>query len=138
MIFSRYQQEIETELKAAIGINPSPFYQMMRYHMGWIDEQGNTSFNPTGKLLRPSLCLLSCDAVGGVWQKALPAASMLELVHNFSLIHDDIEDRSEYRRHRKTVWSTWGDAQSINVGDGMSALSRLSMLRLSKNGYPVE
>jgi geranylgeranyl diphosphate synthase type I len=135
MLFTRYNKEIEQELKAIIGSNPSLFYQMMRYHLGWIDEQGNPQQTETGKLLRPTLCLNSCRAVGGDWQKALPAAAVLELIHNFSLVHDDIEDQSDFRRHRRTVWNIWGQAQAINVGDGMYSLSRLAVLKLRNNGF---
>jgi geranylgeranyl diphosphate synthase type I len=107
----------------------------MRYHLGWVDESGNPQHSNTGKLLRPKLCLIACEAVGGNWQKALPAAAVLELVHNFTLVHDDIEDQSDYRRHRRTVWNIWGQAQAINVGDGMYSLSRLGLIRLSNAGF---
>ena len=138
MIFQRYQKEIEKELRSIIGTGSSPFYQMMRYHLGWIDEQGNPQEETSGKLLRPTLCLLACETVGGNWKAALPAAAVLELVHNYSLIHDDIEDQSQFRRQRRTVWSIWDEAQAINVGDGMYALSRLALLRLSSRGFTPE
>jgi geranylgeranyl diphosphate synthase type I len=138
MDFLKHTAEIEQELKAIVGSSPSEFYQMMRYHLGWVDESGNPLNSNTGKLLRPKLCLIACQAVGGNWQSALPAAAVLELVHNFSLIHDDIEDQSDYRRHRRTVWNIWGQAQAINVGDGMYSLSRLGLQRLSSTGYTLE
>lgn len=122
-------------MKSIIGTSSSQFYQMMRYHLGWIDEQGSPLLTETGKLLRPILCLTSCHVVGGDWQKALPAAAVLELIHNFSLIHDDIEDQSNFRRHRRTLWKIWGQAQAINVGDGMYSLSRLAVLKLRNNGF---
>jgi len=135
MIFTKYNKEIEQELKAIIGSSPSQFYQMMRYHLGWVDEQGSPQETETGKLLRPVLCLTSCRAVGGDWQRALPAAAVLELIHNYTLVHDDIEDQSDFRRHRRTVWNIWGQAQAINTGDGMYALSRLAILKLRNNGF---
>lgn len=135
MMFTDYNRATKQELKAIIGDGSSHFYQMMRYHLGMIDESGVPVDANTGKMLRPTLCLNSCRAVGGDWQRALPAAAVLELIHNFSLVHDDIEDQSEYRRHRRTVWNIWGQAQAINVGDGMYALSRLGLLRLEGNGY---
>jgi geranylgeranyl diphosphate synthase type I len=138
MDFSKYTGEIEQELKSIIGTSSSEFYQMMRYHLGWVNESGKPQDSNTGKLLRPKLCLIACAAVGGTWQKALPAAAALELVHNFSLIHDDIEDQSDYRRHRRTVWNIWGQAQAINVGDGMYSLSRLGLIRLSNKGHEPE
>ncbi|MFC1998476.1 polyprenyl synthetase family protein [Chloroflexota bacterium] len=135
MDFSKYTDEIEQELKSIIGTSSSEFYRMMRYHLGWVDESDNPQNGNTGKLLRPKLCLIACEAVGGNWQKALPSAAVLELVHNFSLVHDDIEDQSDYRRHRRTVWSIWGQAQAINLGDGMYSLGRLALLRLSNEGF---
>ncbi|MFC1905868.1 polyprenyl synthetase family protein [Chloroflexota bacterium] len=138
MDFSKYTGEIAQELKAIIGTNSSEFYQMMRYHLGWVDESGNPLSSDTGKLLRPTLCLIACKAVGGTTEKALTAAAVIELVHNFSLIHDDIEDQSDYRRHRRTVWNLWGQAQAINVGDGMFSLCRLALLRLPNKGVTAQ
>ncbi len=77
------------------------------------------------------LVLLSAGAAGGDWEKALPAAAAVELIHNFSLIHDDIQDGSDQRRGRPTVWKLWGTAQAINSGDAMFSLAHLTILRLS-------
>ncbi len=117
-IWQRYKAELEAELRFAVGEASLPMYDMMRYHLGWIDERGNPQSATIGKRLRPVLCLLACQAVGGEWQQALPAAAAVELVHNFSLIHDDIQD------------------EAINVGDGMHALALSSLLRLEDAGIP--
>lgn len=116
----------------------APFYGMMQYHLGWVDRdlQENPSYK-RGKRLRPLLTLLSCEAAGGDVHQALPAAVAVELIHNFSLVHDDIEDRSEFRRHRESVWRLWGDAHAINVGDGLFALARLHLGRLLDVGIPA-
>lgn len=135
-IWQRFRTELEAELKFAVGVAPLPMYNMMRYHLGWMDKQGNAQSAPAGKRLRPILCLLACNAVGGEWQRALPAAAAVELVHNFSLIHDDIQDASPERRGRATVWHIWGQPQAINVGDGMHALALSSLLRLEESGVP--
>jgi geranylgeranyl diphosphate synthase type I len=103
---------------------------MMRYHMGWENRQGEPENAPKGKRIRPLLTLLACQAAGGDPADALPAAAAVELLHNFSLLHDDIEDRSLTRRHRPTVWSWAGEAQAINTGDAMFVLAHLAMLRL--------
>lgn len=132
--FRRYRAELERELKIAVGTSSLPLYTMMRYHMGWVDKHGNPQPAAGGKLFRPTLCLLVCEAVGGDWHKALPAAAAVELVHNFSLIHDDIQDVSPERHHRPTVWWLWGQAQAINVGDAMHALSQLTLFRLEEHG----
>ena len=111
-----------------------PLYGMMRYHLGWADERFRPQQAPAGKRVRPLICLLACQATGGDWQAALPLAAGLELVHNFSLIHDDVEDSSPTRRHRPTVWATWGVPQAVNAGDAMFALARLAVHRLAGTG----
>jgi len=137
-IWKRFRPELEAELKYVVGRASLPLYNMMRYHMGWIDELGHTRGNAAGKRLRPILCLLTCQALSGQWRQALPVAAAIELVHNFSLIHDDIQDSSMERRGRPTVWSIWGQPQAINVGDGLHALALSSLLRLGQTGTPHE
>ena len=107
-------------------------FGMLRYHMGWADAAFNPCQAQTGKRVRPVLCLLACEACGGDWEQALPAAAALELMHNFSLIHDDIEDQDKTRRGRPTIWALWGEAQAINAGDVLFALAQLALLRLSE------
>ena len=136
-IWQRFRGDIEAELKFAVGAASLPMYDMMRYHLGWVDKQGNPQSAAAGKRLRPILCLLACHSVGdGEWRQALPAAAAVELVHNFSLVHDDIQDESAERRGRATVWHLWGEPQAINVGDGMHALALSSLLRLEEVGVP--
>ena len=135
----RFLPLIERELKdlrTLTGEVPD-FYAMMRYHLGWLDENLEPIDGPKGKRLRPVLCLLACEAVGGDLEIALPAAAAIELIHNFSLIHDDIEDNSPTRRHRPTVWTLWGEPQAINCGDGMFAAAILKIGRLCDRGVPA-
>lgn len=114
------------------------FYQMQEYQLGWRDEQLQpASFDP-GKLLRPQLALLACRAAGGDPRLALPLAAGIQLIHDFSLIHDDIEDNSDTRRGRPTVWKVWGLAQGINTGDGMFVVAHLALHRLVDVGVPPE
>jgi geranylgeranyl diphosphate synthase type I len=121
---------IENELHSQIGRldqeSTHDFFEMLTYHLGWTGEgSGN---NTRGKHIRPLLLLL-CAASGDLsysWQKALPGAAAVELIHNFSLIHDDIQDNSDKRRNRPTVWRKWGIPQAINAGDGLYALSTLA------------
>jgi len=111
---------------------------MQEYQLGWRDEQlGQADVDP-GKLLRPQLTLLACRAAGGDPRQALPLAAGIQLIHDFSLIHDDIEDNSDMRRGRPTVWRQWGLAQGINAGDGMFAIAHLALHRLSAAGVPAE
>lgn len=134
----RYRSAISQELRSALEQRTVLPYPLMRYHLGWEDRQGRPIEGRGGKLLRPALCLLCCEAVGGDWRRALPAAAALELVHNFTLIHDDVEDASRQRHGRETLWSVWGEAQAINVGDGMFALAQVTLLRLRRQDYPPE
>ncbi len=103
---------------------------MLEYHLGWRDAelQPLAKPAPAGKKLRPALAMLVCQGISGEQEPALPAAAAVELIHNFSLVHDDIQDRSELRRHRATLWSLWGAAQGINAGDALFALAQVVLL----------
>lgn len=115
----------------------SRFYAMQEYHLGWRNrELGPDDFDP-GKLLRPQLVLLTCQAVGGDPQQALPLAAGIQLIHDFTLIHDDIEDNSDTRRGRITVWKEWGLAQGINTGDGMFVIAHLALHQMAEAGVPA-
>lgn len=132
-----YLTAVEDELRAIVSA-PSPelgaFYSMMAYHLGWLDTDLRPVAAYSGKRIRPLLCLLACEAAGGDWHTALPAAAALELAHNFSLIHDDIEDHSPTRRGRPTLWRLWGLPQGINTGDGMLMLAFQALTRASSRG----
>ncbi len=139
--FARYSDELRAELQRHLPIPSGPaatLYGMLWYHMGWLDEGLNPASIEVGKRLRPILLLLTVDALGANWRKALPAAAAVELVHNFSLIHDDIEDASEERRHRPTLWKLWGVPQAINAGDLLFGLARHALLRLRQTGYGAD
>ena len=103
---------------------------MMAYHMGWVGEGAGAE--ACGKRIRPFLLLLCTAAAGGDWVNALPGAAAVELIHNFSLVHDDIQDQSLTRRGRPTVWSLWGAAQAINVGDALFSLAQISLSELAQ------
>lgn len=105
--------------------------QMINHHMGWTDQP-----SLRGKRLRPLLTLLCYAGINTNWETALPAASAIEWVHNFSLVHDDVEDKSDTRRGRSTIWKQWGLSKAINVGDTILAISRLAIYRLIENGIP--
>ncbi|MDO8506233.1 MAG: polyprenyl synthetase family protein [Candidatus Limnocylindria bacterium] len=110
-----------------------PFYGMMLYHLGLDSERSRG-----GKRLRPLLCSLVFESLGGDGARVLPVGAAVELLHNFTLIHDDIEDQDPRRHHRPTVWSVWGVPQAINAGDGMYAISRLAIQRLRGGGFAPE
>ena len=131
---------LDEEMKSVLNADdntPGSFYGMIHYHMGWVDEHMQPASVHPGKQIRPLLCMLACEAAGGDWRQALPAAAAIEILHNFSLVHDDIEDASPTRRGRKTVWTIWGVEQAINTGDAMFALAHLAMNRLIERGVPA-
>ncbi|MFZ2097842.1 MAG: polyprenyl synthetase family protein [Anaerolineales bacterium] len=137
-ISQTYLEAIEDELQRAVkrvnNFGMNNLYGMLAYHMGW---DSITNHNETrGKRIRPLLVLLSCSAAGGNWVSALPGATAVELVHNFSLIHDDIEDHSPLRRGRPTIWKKWGIPQAINTGDAMYSLAHLEAVRLAETVSP--
>ncbi|MEW5870249.1 MAG: polyprenyl synthetase family protein [Chloroflexota bacterium] len=120
---------IEEELQRVVATCRQPgledMYAILAYHMGWQGQGAGPEAR--GKRIRPMLVLLTAQAAGGSWQTALPAAAAVELIHNFSLVHDDIQDQSPLRRGRPTVWTQWGVAQAINAGDALYTLAFLAL-----------
>jgi geranylgeranyl diphosphate synthase type I len=129
---------IELSSSSQFGPRDLSLYGMLRYHLGWADSDFQPAQFDPGKRVRPLICLLACAASGGDVDRAVPAAAAIELLHNFTLIHDDIQDRSETRRHRPTLWALWGDGQAINAGDALFAVSQITLLRALERGAAVE
>ncbi len=117
--FARYQPVIDIALRDALSGCTSSLEVTHRYHMGWADRHGIDLSAAEGKRLRPTMAMLGADAVGGDIRIALPVATALEYIHNFSLIHDDIEDQDRYRHHRPTIWVVWGESAAIVSGNSM-------------------
>lgn len=122
------EQSMQAVLEWVGGEEYHQLQEMLAYHLGWAGEGAGEKAR--GKRIRPLLLLLSAAAAGGNWRQAVPAAAAVELLHNFSLIHDDIEDKGDLRRGRPTVWKKWGLPQALNAGDAMFALSQIAMLEL--------
>jgi geranylgeranyl diphosphate synthase type I len=123
--------DIENEMREILAERDEqarPLYEMLAYHLGLDQPDG-----PRGKRIRPLLGLLAYQSLGGDYRTALPGAAAVELGHNFSLVHDDIEDADRERRHRPTLWAIWGIPLAINAGDALFALSRLALYRLLDN-----
>lgn len=130
---------VETELMRQVARldepRTRPFHEMLTYHMGWTGEGAGPE--ATGKRIRPLLVLLCAASCGKDWQAALPAAAAVEMVHNFSLIHDDVQDNSDKRRGRPTVWVKWGVPMAINAGDALFVISNQAIIDLAGK-YPAE
>lgn len=107
---------VEGALVEALGHKPGDLAKHARYALG-VPEPGEARSAQGAKRIRPCLVLATAEALGATAASAMPAAVAIELVHNFSLVHDDIEDRDETRHGRPTVWTFTGEAQAINVGD---------------------
>ena len=135
MLLEEMRQAVEGEMRRSLDqllIQEVPeFSEMLEYQLGM--DRDHADMAGRGKRLRPLLLLASSYAVAGQWKHALPAAAAVELMHNFSLIHDDIQDKSNLRRGRPTVWVKWGIAQAINAGDAMLGLSQLELLDSLEN-----
>ncbi|MDP3063047.1 MAG: polyprenyl synthetase family protein [Chloroflexota bacterium] len=127
-LFERYRERLQEALRRAVPQGTPGIHSLLRYHLGWEDQNGSALSDGAhqGKALRPTLCLFACEALDGDWRNALPAAAALELAHNFSLIHDDIQDGDRERRHRPTVWSLWGRPNALWAGNAMRILADLA------------
>ena len=144
-IQKRMLEAIEKELQRQVARLDQPrtkqFHEMLTYHMGWTGE--GAGVEATGKRIRPLLVLLSSASFGLIerkdekeidryWLHAKSAASAIELIHNFSLVHDDIQDNSDKRRGRNTVWVNWGAPMAINVGDALFVIANQAILDLAE------
>ena len=116
-ILNRYQEIIEISLKQNMPSNNSEVYNILKYAMGWIDKNGNQKNTNLGKSLRPSLCLFTYESIHGSIGPSIPAAVAIELIHKFSLIHDDIQDKDRIRHNQATLWTIWGVPKALIAGN---------------------
>lgn len=126
---------VDAELARSLEVYKGPaarMYGMLRYFLGYVDQNFAPSRTESGKRFRPSLTLLIAEGYG-VRERALAAAVAIELFHNFTLIHDDVEDHDEFRRNRPTVWKVWGVNHAINSGDAQSLISAEWALRAAEH-----
>ncbi|MEN9563602.1 MAG: hypothetical protein RIR73_1846 [Chloroflexota bacterium] len=141
-------EAIEVELKRQVSRLDQPrtrlFHEMLTYHMGWTGEGAGSQ--ATGKRIRPLITLLSVASINDSgnekskvinWLHAKSLAASIELVHNFSLVHDDIQDNSDLRRGRKTAWVKWGAPMAINAGDALFVIANQAALDLREH-YPAD
>jgi geranylgeranyl diphosphate synthase type I len=114
---------VDPALRAAVDTLPSSMRLIAGHHYGWWNERGEPIEATAGKAIRPALTLLSAEAVGADPSAAVPAAAAVELVHSFSLLHDDVMDGDRTRRHRPTTWAAFGVGAAILGGDALLALA---------------
>ena len=136
---SRHHDVVQAEMRAAFPDVNLPIYDMARYALGWQDEQGQpaNASGASGKGARATLTMLGAEAVTddpAALRRAVPGAAAVEIVHNFSLVHDDVQDGDVERRGRPTVWTLWGVAQAINTGDLMRELADTALRRALRYG----
>ncbi len=133
-ILNRYREPLALAMDSLLGGPPSPILTMCRYHLGLAEVDGKPTRVPSGKMLRPALCLAMCEALGGDVRQCLPAALSLEITHRASLVFDDIQDHSSQRNHRPTIWGVWGVDQAINAGLALTCYARLALHGMASQG----
>ncbi|MFI6520304.1 polyprenyl synthetase family protein [Spirillospora sp. NPDC050679] len=125
-LLARTRAEVEPALRQAVDRLPPPVARVARYHFGWGTADGRPlppAEGSWGKGLRSALVLACAEAVGGDRVQAVPAAVAVELVHNASLLHDDIIDGDALRRHRPAVWAAFDVATAVLTGDALFFLA---------------
>ena len=132
-ILESYAPKIEPYIRKLLAdVDPMP-KGMIEYHFGWVDRNFKPINESHGKRLRSTMCLLAFEAVDGDYRSCIPLAACIEMLHNFSLIHDDIEDGDEQRRGKPTVWKIWGVPLAINAGDLLHTLSYVALTGLHES-----
>jgi len=124
--FQKFSIDFGKTINDLFPIEISDLKEIFWYHLGIGDDP-----EKHGKRVRPLLTLLCTEGSGGNWESAIPAAIAIELIHNFSLIHDDIEDNGLTRRAKETVWKKWGLAKGINSGDAMFASAFIALDKMN-------
>lgn len=133
---------LEESIREFISSRELPLYRMMSFQLGWVDENGERSHIPTRPRVHGQFALSVANAISpdgeNSAKKVIPYAVSIELLHNFSLIHEDVEDGNTEHNGRPSVWWTWGPAQAINAGDGMHAMARMALFAIADRGESVE
>lgn len=133
-VLTRARDAVHPAMVAAVErLNPE-LGRIAAYHLGWCDEHGAPSARGGGKGVRPALAVLSAEAAGADAGVAVAGAVAVELVHNFSLLHDDVIDGDRERRHRPTVWALYGVGPAVLVGDGLVTLGHQVLLERGPAG----
>ncbi len=132
----QYRRRVARAIRDYVRNRDGRLHDMIRYHLGFAAADGSGELK--GKAIRSSLALFTTDALGGDPDEALPAAVSLELIHNFSLVHDDIQDDAGKRRGQASIQKKWSPSQAINAGDGLKDLSTLALTELGNGSSPAK
>ena len=136
--FEPHLNALEAEMKDVFASREGFLYDLLRYHMGWTDQQGTPQDSPPRLHFQSMLTMVCCQALSGDYSDSLPAAAGIEFVHNYTLVHGDVQSNRAVSEDRPSVWWVWGPAQAINVGDGLHALGRNTIMRLAQRGISPE
>ena len=128
---ARARELLDAPMREAVGRLAPPVRNVVAYHFGWVDADGTAGEAHRGKAIRGTLAVLSAQAVGASESEGVPGALAVELVHNFSLLHDDVMDGDTERRHRETAWAVFGSSAAILAGDALLALSFETLLAVN-------
>ena len=136
--YDEYQRAVNEELRAVFEGRDGFLYNILRYHLGWVDQDGIPQDGAPPLHFQGALALACCEALGADYRQALPAAAGVELVHHFTLVHGEVQVGRAESVDRPSIWWVWGPAQAINAGDGLHALGRTTIMRLTQRGTPPE
>lgn len=133
-VLTRARRLVDPVLRAAVDSLPGAMHRIGGYHLGWLDAAGQPTGEGVGKVVRPALVMAAAEAFGGRAEDSVRAAAAVELVHNFTLLHDDVMDNDTTRRHRPTAWAVFGVPDAILAGD---ALHGLAQRLLAQDPHPA-
>ena len=133
---TKYEVIISDYLKSSVLSYDGDISKYINNYFGWEDKDLVNSY--LGKAFRPALCIALCDSLSGDINAALPCSISVELVHNFSLIHDDIEDNDKLRRHKPTLWTIWGIPKALITGNSILVLGNQKLEELLEYGISKE
>ena len=134
--YPQYQQSVAQELQAVFDGRQGFLYDILRYHLGWVDQDGQPQPGGPALHFQGAVALAASQALTGDFGPSLPAAAGVELVHNFTLIHGEVQAGRAEATDRPSIWWVWGPSQAINAGDGLHALGRTTIMRLAQRGVP--
>lgn len=129
-----WQSALEAELRDCFAGREGFLYNLLRYQLGWVDQEGQPEPEQPRESFHALLALAAGEAVGGDYGPALPPAAAVELVYNFALVHNEMQAGRGDAAARPSIWWIWGPAQAINAGDGLHAMGRAAMLGLGGRG----